>query len=122
MGHVTVEVNGRKYRMSCDEGAQGRVADLAAFVDSVVQDIKGGYKQVQEDRLYLMAALIVADQLFEVRNELQATLGQICNLRSFQAADSSATYVPTNDVARIVDASSKRLQALEEKIARTGTE
>ena len=122
MGHVTVEVNGRKYRMSCDEGAQGRVADLASFVDSIVQDIKGGYKQVQEDRLYLMAALIVADQLFEVRNELQATLGQICNLRSFQAADSSATYLPTNDVARIVDASSKRLQALEEKIARTGTE
>ena len=122
MGHVTVEVNGRKYRMSLDEGAQGRVADLASFVDSVVQDIKGGYKQVQEDRLYLMAALIVADQLFEVRNELQATLGQICNLRSFQAADSAATYVPTNDVARIVDASSKRLQALEEKIARTGTE
>jgi cell division protein ZapA len=122
MGHVTIEVNGRKYRMSCDEGAQGRVAVLASFVDSIVQDIKGGYKQVQEDRLYLMAALIVADQLFEVRNELQATLGQICNLRSFQAADSSATYLPTNDVARIVDASSKRLQALEEKMARTGTE
>jgi cell division protein ZapA len=121
MGHVTVEVNGRKYRMSCDEGAERRVAELAAFVDALVQDIKGGYKQVQEERLYLMAALIAADQLFDVRNELQATLAQICNLRSFQAADSTATYVPTNDVARIVDASSKRLQALEDKFARTGT-
>jgi cell division protein ZapA len=121
MGHVTVEVNGRKYRMSCEEGAEQRVHDLATFVDSVVQDIKGGYQHVQEERLYLLAALILADQLFEVRQELQVTLAQICNLRSFQAADSNVTYVPTHDVARIVDASSKRLQALEEKLARTGT-
>jgi cell division protein ZapA len=121
MGHVTVDVNGRKYKMSCDEGSEKRVADLAAFVDSLVQDIKSGYRQVQEERLYLMAALIVTDQLLEVRDELQATLAQICNLRSFQAADSATTYVPTHDVARIVDASSKRLQALEQKLARTGT-
>jgi cell division protein ZapA len=121
MGHVTVDVNGRKYKMSCDEGSEQRVADLAAFVDSLVQDIKSGYRQVQEERLYLMAALIVTDQLLEVRDELQATLAQICNLRSFQAADSATTYVPTHDVARIVDASSKRLQALEQKLARTGT-
>jgi cell division protein ZapA len=121
MGHVTVEVNGRKYKMSCDVGAEQRVIDLAGFVDGLVQDIKGGHRHVQDERVYLMTALMVADQLFEVRDELQATLAQICNLRSFQAADSTVTYVPTNDVARIVDASSKRLQMLEEKLARTGT-
>lgn len=121
MGHVTVEVNGRKYKMSCEEGAELRVVELAGFLDGLVQDIKSGYRQVQEERLYLMAALIVADQLLEVRDELQATLAQICNLRSFQAADSATTYVPTHDVARIVDASSKRLQVLEQKITRTGT-
>jgi cell division protein ZapA len=121
MGHVTVDVNGRKYKMSCDPGAEKRVVDLAAFIDSLVQDIKGGYRHVQDERVYLMAAIMVADQLFEVRDELQATLAQICNLRAFQATDSAMTYVPTNDVARIVDASSKRLQALEQKLARTGS-
>ncbi len=121
MGHVMVDVNGRKYKMSCDAGAEQRVVDLAAFIDGLVLDIKGGNRHVQEERVYLMAAIMVADQLFEVRDELQATLAQICNLRSFQAADSTMTYVPTNDVARIVDASSKRLQALEEKLARTGS-
>jgi len=121
MGHVTVGVNGRNYKMSCAPGAERRVTELGAFVDSLVQDLKGGYQHVQEERLYLMAAIMVADQLFEVRDELQATLAQICNLRSFQATDSAMTYVPSHDVARIVDASTKRLQALEEKLARTGT-
>jgi cell division protein ZapA len=119
MGHVMVEVNGRKYKMSCDPGAEQRVVDLAVYVDGLVQDLKGGYRHVQDERVYLMAAILVADQLFDIRDELQATLAQICNLRSFQATDSSMTYVPTNDVARIVDASSKRLQALEDKLART---
>ena len=121
MGHVSVQVNGRKYKMSCEAGAEERVIELAAFIDGLVQEIKGGYRHVQEERVYLMAAIMVADQLFEVRDELQATLAQICNLRAFQSSDSTTSFIQTNDVARIVDASSKRLQALEDKLARTGT-
>jgi cell division protein ZapA len=121
MGQVTVSVNGRKYRMACDDGAEQRVTELAALIDGIVQEIKGGFRQVQEDRLFLMAALIVADQLSEVREELHRTLVQICNLRSFQAADSNASFIPSRDIARVVDASSARLQALEQRLARTGT-
>jgi cell division protein ZapA len=121
MGHVTVSVNGRNYRMSCDDGAEQRVIDLATHVDGIVQDLKGGFRQVQEERLYLMASILLADQLTDLREELQRTLAQICNLRSFQAADSNASYIPSRDVARIVDASSARLQALEERYAKTGT-
>ena len=121
MGHVTVSVNGRQYRMSCDDGAERRVSELAAYIDAIVQDLKGGFNQVQEDRLFLMAALILADQLGEVREELHKTLVQICNLRSFQTTDSHASYIPSRDVAQIVDASSARLQALEARLDRTGT-
>lgn len=122
MGHVTVSVNGRKYRMSCDDGAEQRVSELAGQVEEIVQEIKGGFRLVQEDRLFLMAALVLADQLSEVREELQRTLAQICNLRSFQAADNNASYIPSRDVARVVEASSARLQALEQRFAPTGTE
>lgn len=121
MGQVTVSVNGRSYRMSCQDGAEKRVSELASMIDSVVQEIKGGFSHVQDDRLFLMAALMMADQLQEVREELHKTLVQICNLRSFQAADSASSYIPTRDVARIVDASSARLQKLEARLDRTGT-
>ena len=86
-----------------------------------MQEIKGSYRQVQEERLYLMAAIIIADQLSDVREELHRTLVQICNLRSFQTADTNSSFVPSRDIARIVDASSARLQALEQRLAWTGT-
>lgn len=120
MAQVTVTVNGRKYGMSCADGAEPRVRELAAVVEGYVQDIKGGYRQVQDDRLFLMAALMIADQLQEVREELHQTLAQICNLRSFQTADANISYIPSRDVAHIVDASSKRLEALEQRIAAAG--
>lgn len=121
MGQLTINVNGRSYRMACQDGAEHRVDELANMVDSMVQDIKGGFAHVQDDRLFLMAALMMADQLQDVREELHKTLVQICNLRSFQAADSASSYIPTRDVARIVDASSARLQQLEARFDRTGT-
>lgn len=117
MGHVTVTINGRKYRMSCRDGAEQRVTELTGLVEGLVQEVKGGYRHVQEDRLFLMAAIMLADQLMEAREELHQTLTQICALRSFQTADSNVSYIPSRDVARIVDASSKRLEALESKFA-----
>jgi cell division protein ZapA len=107
--------------MSCENGTEQRVVELAAYVEGIVQDIKGGFQHVQEDRLFLMAALMIADQLSEVREELHKTLVQLCNLRSFQTADSNASYIPSRDIARVVDASSARLQALEARLDRTGT-
>lgn len=127
MAQVTVTVNGRKFLMSCNDGAEQRVFELAAQVDSYVQDIKGGFRQVQDDRLFLMAALMLADQLAEVRSELHQTLTQICNLHSpditennNKAADKNISYIPSGDVARILDASSKRLEALKTQLAATG--
>ena len=81
---------------------------------------KAGFQQVQDDRLFLMAALMIADQLADVHAELHQTLTQICNLRSFQTADQNISYIPSRDVARIVDASSKRLEALETRVAAAG--
>jgi cell division protein ZapA len=121
MGQVTVNINGRSFRMACQDGSEQRVIELANLIEGIVQEIKGGFEHVQDDRLFLMAALTMADQVSEIREELHKTLVQICNLRSFQAADSASSYIPTRDVARIVDASSARLQQLEARLERTGT-
>ena len=71
MAQVKVVVNGRSFRMGCRDGEEGRVRDLAAEIDGHVQQIKGGSKTVQDERLFLMAALMMADQLWEAREEIQ---------------------------------------------------
>ncbi|MDX2265113.1 MAG: cell division protein ZapA [Hyphomicrobiales bacterium] len=82
MAHVTINVSGRNYKMACRDGEEKRVLELAAQIDGVVSEIKGGLKLVQEDRLFLMAALMMADQLHETREELTRVSRQLLELRS----------------------------------------
>ncbi|MFY9642567.1 MAG: cell division protein ZapA [Rhodomicrobium sp.] len=90
MAQVKVVVNGRSFRMGCTDGEEGRVRDLAAEIDGHVQQIKGESKAVQDERLFLMAALLMADQLWEAREEIQRLQRSAGDPRSYQVIDGGA--------------------------------
>jgi cell division protein ZapA len=106
MAHVTVTVNGRNYRMGCREGEERRIEELAAEIDALVQKIKGGTKAVQDDRLFLMAAIMMADQLWDAREDLQRAQKLMAEIRSYQVID-GGTYVAPRILERIADSSGK---------------
>src|SRR5438477_241034 len=62
---VNVTVNQRTYAIACDEGEEGHLGELAVYVDSKVGELLGTVGQVGEQRLMLMAALLIADTHFE---------------------------------------------------------
>jgi cell division protein ZapA len=105
MAQVTVVVNGRSFRMGCSEGEEARVQELAAEIDAAVQRIRGGTKAVQDERLFLMAAITMADQLWEAREELQR-LRQIAEARAYHVIDGGAQAMQ-RELTRAIDASNR---------------
>ena len=105
MAQVTVIVNGRSFRMGCREGEEARVQELAAEINSHVQRVRGGTKAVQDDRLFLMVAILMADQLWEARDELQK-LRQIAESRTYHVIDGGAQAMQ-RELSRALDASIK---------------
>lgn len=71
MATVTVEVNGRPYAVGCADGQEERVRILARQFDGRVRDIAEQVGHVGDLRLFLMASLMVADELHEARQQLQ---------------------------------------------------
>jgi cell division protein ZapA len=67
MPQVSVTLNSRTYRLSCEDGDQQRLSELANYVKHKVDGLIQEFGQVGEERLLLMAALLVADELFDVR-------------------------------------------------------
>lgn len=67
MATVTVEINGRPYAVGCADGQEERVRILARQFDNHVRDVAADVGQVGDIRLFLMAALMLADQLQEAR-------------------------------------------------------
>ena len=71
MATVTVEGNGRPYAVGCADGQEERVRILARQFDSHVRQIAGDVGHVGDLRLFLMASLMLADELHEARQRLE---------------------------------------------------
>ncbi|MBX9616190.1 MAG: cell division protein ZapA [Caulobacteraceae bacterium] len=67
MATVTVEINGRPYAVGCADGQEERVRILAKQFDTHVRQVAADVGHVGDIRLFLMAALVLADELHEVR-------------------------------------------------------
>ena len=67
MGQVAVTLNGRSYRFDCGDGEDARLAELAAFVKGRVEEISRQFGNAGDERILLMAALLIADELWDAR-------------------------------------------------------
>jgi cell division protein ZapA len=74
MAEVTVNVNGRAYRFDCGDGEEERLKDLAAYVKGRVDALTREHGYAGDERLLLMAALLITDELWDARAALGETL------------------------------------------------
>ena len=67
MAQVTLHVGGRRYELSCRDGEEAHLRSLAAVVDRKAQDAEKVVGSANETRQLLLAALLLADELSDVR-------------------------------------------------------
>jgi len=69
-GQVSISLNGRTYRLHCGDGEENRLIELATHVRKKVEGLASEFGQVGDDRLLLMAAVLIADELWDVRDKM----------------------------------------------------
>jgi cell division protein ZapA len=67
MGQVTVRVGGYSHPVSCEDGQEGHLVALASEVDKRVSSIKAMGGQFNEARLLLLASLLLADEVHDLK-------------------------------------------------------
>jgi cell division protein ZapA len=72
MPEVNVEINGRKYRMACEEGQQQHLIGLAERFNRHVEALKGAVGEIGDTRLTVMAGIAVVDELTEAERRINA--------------------------------------------------
>lgn len=72
MGNVVVEIGGRSYPLSCRDGDEAHLTELAAGIARKADGLTQSLGPMSEARLLLMAALMVADELHEARTDKPA--------------------------------------------------
>jgi cell division protein ZapA len=67
MGQVTVRVGGYSHPVSCEDGQEAHLVSLAAEVDKRINSIKAMGGQFGESRLLLLASLLLADEVHDLK-------------------------------------------------------
>lgn len=70
MAEIKVTLNGRTYRFTCGDGDEARIEMLAGFLASRLEALGQDQSRTGDDRLLVMAALHIADELFEAHEKL----------------------------------------------------
>jgi len=70
MAQVTVRINGYSYTIGCQDGEEDHLASMAAEVDKRIDSIRAAAGQTGESRMLVMAALLLADDLFETQKRM----------------------------------------------------
>src|SRR5680860_1858613 len=72
MAEVTMTLNGRTYRLECDDGEEEHLLGLSEVVGDRLRNHQKQFGQVGDDRLLLMTALTIAAELKETQKKLSA--------------------------------------------------
>ena len=82
MGQINVEVNGRPYAVGCEDGQEQHLLDLAKLFDHQVRQVSQDMGQLGDTRLFLMGALLLADELADARGRLGGLQAEVARLQA----------------------------------------
>lgn len=97
MAQVTVTIDGKAYRMACDEGQEEHLTDLAGRFDHYVSHLKGQFGEIGDQRLTVMAGIMVMDELSELQKRVLGMESEIVTLR--KTRDDALVKADKNDAA-----------------------
>jgi cell division protein ZapA len=122
LAQVTVTVNNRAYNIACDDGEEDHLRDLAQYVDAQIGDLVKNVGQISESRLLLMGALLIADQLAEADERAAELKEKLVALQARVATPAPAAAAEpdgASDLARLLETTASRIEALAARLERT---
>lgn len=81
MAQVNLTVNGRVYRMACEDGEEEHVAQLGARFDAAVDELRGALGEIGDQRLMVMAGILMTDRLNDAERRLKRAEQEIRDLK-----------------------------------------
>lgn len=117
MPQVTVQINSRAYSLSCEDGEEEHLRELAQYLDGHVSDLRARFGQVGDARLLVMASLQIADQFSEALTEVESLRDQVAALRDGSSEIRSLTAEIEDRAAKGIESVVTRMEALTRSLA-----
>lgn len=112
MAQVSVTINGRVYRMACDDGQEEHLSRLARDLDARIARLRESFGEIGDTRLTVMAGLMVADELVEAKRQIKAREQEITEMKESRLAIGDRIEANELAVAEAIGAAAERIEQL----------
>ncbi len=119
MSHINVTINGRQYRMACEEGQEVRLLKLAEDLESRVEELRGKFGEIGDARLTVMAALTVCDELLDANARIRALEEEVELSRHQRIATTDRAKVTQAAVVNALNSAAERIEKTAQVLNRT---
>ena len=119
MNHVNVTINGRQYRMACEEGQETRLLRLAESLEQRIQSLRGKFGEIGDARLTVMAALTVCDELQDAGNRIRSLEEELVALSDVRTVAADRAKATQAAVANALNADADRIEKTTQVLNRT---
>ncbi len=112
MSQVTVTINGRQFRMACEDGQEGHLKRLAEDIDRRIDGLRSRFGEIGDTRLTVMAALTVADELSDVTGRLNKIEQELASLQDARVASADHAKATQAAVAAALNSAAERIEGI----------
>ncbi len=116
MAQVTVTIDGKAYRMACEEGQEGHLEELAQRFDRYVGHLKSQFGEIGDLRVTVMAGIMVMDELAETNRRLTSLEREVEALRTVREGAAEANLKTEAAVAEALGQLAVKLNGITAKL------
>jgi cell division protein ZapA len=110
MSQVSVTINGRQFRMACEDGQEGHLMNLARELDNRIDKLRTKFGEIGDTRLTVMAAITVADELSEAGQRIKRLEEELAALQNAQVAISDRNKAAQAAIATALSKAAERVE------------
>jgi cell division protein ZapA len=116
MAQVNVTINGRQFRMACEDGQEGHLLNLARDLDGRISGLRSKFGEIGDTRLTVMAALTVADEVSELEHRVKRLEEELSALQDARVAAADRNRAFQASVAAALGAAAERVEKVTKKL------
>jgi len=116
MPQVNVTINGKTYRMACDDGQEAHLEGLADRLNEIIGQLRQSFGEIGDQRLTVMAAITMGDDLAEAHRRIRRLEAELAAINETKTAVVSRFEESEASVARAIDQAAARLESLAQKL------
>lgn len=119
MPQITVMINGKTFRMACDEGEEERLQQLASRFDGWITELKGAFGEIGDQRLTVMAGIMATDQLVELERRVGELQQDLEKTRDAQSSAVASHLRQECEIAERIDQAAAQIERLSEGLSKS---